>query len=196
MGAGSLLEGRTGCGLLGRFWVNRRSAMEYAGFLEYIWRVKDMPFRVVDVTGVAVLCLGLARGDTIPQSLDITSPEQIVASGMVDRATVLSSRQRDAYLANWARLRAENAPLRIVKDTGLVSAPIDAFDHEILSRVTSDWKVCARVVGECLADSMDSPFLQVGDSLLFARLRALVGSGVLEAQGNASNMREYLVRLS
>ncbi len=35
-------------------WLSRRSAMEYAGFLEWSWRLDDEPYEVVDLTEVKI----------------------------------------------------------------------------------------------------------------------------------------------
>jgi len=35
-------------------WLSRRSTMEYAGFLEWLWRLGDIPCEVVDLTDVTV----------------------------------------------------------------------------------------------------------------------------------------------
>jgi Domain of unknown function (DUF1835) len=34
-------------------WVNRRCAREYAGFLQFLWRVSQSDFGVIDITDVA-----------------------------------------------------------------------------------------------------------------------------------------------
>src|SRR5690242_9875451 len=35
-------------------WLSRRSAMEYAGFLDWLWRLGDQPCEVVDLTDVKI----------------------------------------------------------------------------------------------------------------------------------------------
>jgi len=36
-------------------WLSRRSAQDYAGFLELVWRLGDAPFDIVDVTELEIM---------------------------------------------------------------------------------------------------------------------------------------------
>ena len=62
---------------------------------------------------------------------------------------------RDSYRNDWRRLRAENAPLRLVDGDKLVSAPITHFDDLVLSFVDADWKKGARIVGYSMMELSD-----------------------------------------
>lgn len=94
-----------------------------------------------------------------------------------------------SWAALWSKLRAENAPLRILTDDGLVSAPLNHFDADLLSHVGSEWTRANRVVGETLAALQSQQVgggavSQCSDLVLFARLRALVEQGALDSQGD------------
>ncbi|WP_409566621.1 DUF3658 domain-containing protein [Methylobacterium sp. E-005] len=52
--------------------------------------------------------------------------------------------------AAWAALRNQDAPLRIVRDGRLVSAPLTHFDAVLISQATRDWEVAAKVIGRTL----------------------------------------------
>jgi hypothetical protein len=101
---------------------------------------------------------------------------------------------REESIRVWRRLRAENAPFRIVTDAGLASAPIDVFDPWLLERISSEWRSVARIVGETMGYNSE-PYIQVGDVMLRMRIVALVQEGKLLADGDPWNLRSGRVRL-
>ena len=187
----------TDSGVLPVAWVCRRCASEYSGFLEFVRRIGDQPFRVVDITGIE-----FARPTEPPGTQTWIAPRfghvgagLMIDAGLIDRQTTLSETEIEAYRAMWARLRAENAAFRVVTDQGLFSAPITHFDEVIRSSVTSDWRTCARVVHSALGKLSDGNFYQCGDLVLWSRVTTLVDEGVLEMQGDAMWMNKSSVRL-
>ena len=97
----------------------------------------------------------------------------------------LTQLERDHYQALWAKLRAENAPLRVIENGTLVSAPISFFDAQLMSFVTRDWQKTARIIGEALVAQMDGRVFQAGDLLLAGRINRLVENGALECRGES-----------
>ena len=181
-------------------WLSRRSAMEYAGFLEWLWRMGDTPCEVVDLSEVKI-----SRGPehspspppVLAMSLGILPSDIICRDKLWDLAGPLPPAARESYRDLWQELRSENAPLRVIDGDRLVSAPISFFDTRLMSYVTNDWQKVAMVIGKTLAAEMDDEVLQVGDIVLAARIDALVKSGRLEMQGkSALEMHKSLVRLS
>ena len=173
-------------------WVSRRDAAEYCGFLEFVWRRGDAPFRVVDFGGLEYT--GRARM-LAAESLGLLSPDEIVAAGLLDQQKALRPDEIDAFRKIWRRLRHENAPLRVVDETGLVSAPIDRFDTAILSCASGDWQKGGRLVGTTIEKLIDHPPHQCpSDFVLWGRVRALGAAGVLEITGDPSEMRGTMVR--
>jgi hypothetical protein len=124
-------------------WTSRRSAMDYTGFLECLWRLGGEPCSVVDLTNVQVSSRD-DDGNLIPPTLAICLPfldeETIIASGIFDRAVEISVSDRAHYHEIWKRLRRENAPFRLVSDEGIASAPITCFDNDVLSCVKKTGK--------------------------------------------------------
>ncbi len=177
-------------------WISRRVAREYAGFLEFVWRISDQSCEVIDLTDVLV-----ADDDgegrpwpprrAIPGLLD---PGQLLKAGLSVGTQPLTPEMRSYYRGMWRQLRTENAALRITDGENLVSAPIDYFDDLIVSAATSDWAKMAFVVGSVLAEAYDTALYQVGDIVLAARVRALIASGRLDARGDPAVMRECWVR--
>ena len=126
------------------------------------------------------------------ESVGILNPDRLrTLLGSERPGTALDSEQASQ---SWRRLKAENAPYRVVTATGLVSAPIDYFDSSLLERATPEWKKVARVIGETMAFT-DEPYIQTGDVMLLARLVVLVGEGELLADGDPRDMRASRVRL-
>lgn len=166
-------------------WLSRRSARDYAGFLEWLSRLGDTPCDVVDLTDARFpeRCVeGPAGYLSLVVSLGVLNPDQIREMGLLDRAAPPAPTERSRYREVWHRLRAEDASLRIVSDPGLSSAPITFYDDELLSYTIPHWRKVARIVGEALANQRE--FAQCSDLFLAARVRALAKAGRLEARGN------------
>jgi hypothetical protein len=167
-------------------WLTRRSAMEYAGFLEWLCRRGDDPCEVVDLTDVTVSYRvehGPPRRPCLAISLAMLHHDIIASEQLWDRAEPLQTSTRTRYLDLWRQLRDENAPLRIIEGGTLRSAPITFFDSLLMSHATDDWRKVARIVGEGLAAEWDDGIFQTGDLVLAARVNALVESGRLECRG-------------
>ncbi len=119
-----------------------------------------------------------------PAILPLMPAWQILESRVLRRAAPLSWDARGKFRRRWAELRAENAPLRVVEDGDLVSAPITQFDELLLSAASHEWRRMAWLVGFALGESLDSQLYQTGDLVLFSRVRALADSGRLEWRGD------------
>jgi hypothetical protein len=80
-------------------WLSRRSAQEYAGFLELLWRLGDEPFEFVDLTDVMVAEHEDGKPTTprLAISLATLFPYQILESGLLHRAEEMPSVLRDQY---------------------------------------------------------------------------------------------------
>jgi hypothetical protein len=178
-------------------WVSKRVARERADFLEWVWRMGDAPYDIIEFDEAHVTYHrpdGQTRRASV-NSLALLPPEHLAAARYWDQAKVFDAAQRDRCREVWARLRRENAPLRILDQGELVSAPLSFFDDLIISCVVKDWRKIARVVGEAVGNIYDAPFLQTGDWVLRARVVALAEAGRLESRGDLSSMRSGEVRL-
>jgi hypothetical protein len=178
-------------------WTSRRSSLEYTGFLECLWRLKETPYSVIDFTEM-VLTLRRRNGEITRgkvTSLGVLSEENILRNGLFDLRRPLSSEERSHYHNIWKRLKEDNAPFRVVDEKGIRSAPIDHFDDLLISHVTTDWQKSARVIGESFCDQLDTGYYQVGDLVLFSRLQTLARNGVIESRGDMTKMRTGEVRL-
>jgi hypothetical protein len=167
-------------------WLTRRSAKEYAGFLDWLWRLGDQPCDVIDLTDI-MISYHTEEGEPRPRlalSVAMLSPERICEDNLWDLAEPLETTARAQHLGVWRQLRLENAPLRVLDGNRLVSAPISFFDSLLMSFVTEDWQKVARIVGKSLACGTDDS-LPINDILLRPRVNALVESGRLEIRGQS-----------
>jgi hypothetical protein len=163
-------------------WTSSRSANEHCAFLAWVERMDGQQYDVVDLADIEVT----VRADDGRQwrdkalSLGMLGAESIAAEALWDRARPLNPSEQTAHLDVWHRLRAENAPLRIIGPDGLTSAPISAFDSSLLSHASDQWRRIARLIGGVLAD--EGPYFQAGDNVLAARLAHLIAIGKLESR--------------
>ena len=177
-------------------WLSRRSAQEYSGFLEWLWRVGEEPIQVVDLTDTRVL--GSQNGEAhryLAISLACLHPNQIIENDLLASAKIWTPAVHAQYRQLWERLRTENARLRILTQGKLVSAPICYFDPLLLSHVTAQYQKATLIIAKALTAFWDSTYIQTGDLVLAARLRALANAGAIESQGDLFQLRHSEVRL-
>ena len=176
-------------------WFGRHSASELAFFLAWADRLGGRPFDIVDVTGL-VFPLGRKADpsamSTPVQAVGIINPERLRT--LLERERPATALEVEQASQSWRKLKLENAPFRVVTATGLLSAQLDYFDPSLLQQATPEWKKVVRVVGEAMA-FCGEPYFQVGDTMLLARVVALVGEGKLLADGDPRNMWSSRVRL-
>lgn len=180
-------------------WMSRRSTSEYAGFLEFVWRLGRLPCEVIDLTEVTVIGRdknGEPSSPRLAGSLALLPAHQIIENYLLDQTQGLTTEMREAYRIAWGTLRTENAALRVLDaDLELRSAPISFFDQNLLSCAKRDWMKAAKLIGEVLAGFWNDVRYQTGDIVLASRLRTLVAAGLLEAKGDLSQNLFAEVRL-
>jgi Protein of unknown function len=66
----------------------------------------------------------------------------------------------------------------------------------ILTRATSEWKKCARVIGEVLGAGWEDGFHPCSDLLLWSRLHTLADNDILEIRDDESGPGRGFVRLA
>jgi hypothetical protein len=180
-------------------WLTRRSAMEYAGFLDWLWHRGDTPFDLVDLSE-AKISYPEEHGSTAPEawpgSIALLGPETIAHNGLWDLAAPLQPNERLRYRERWGQLLVENAPLRVLDGGELVSVPISFFDEMLMSLVTDHWQKVSRIIGNALAFEIDDGIVQIGIDFLSSRLDAMAKDGRLEIMGgSALDMHLSQVRL-
>ena len=157
-------------------WISPDSASSVAGFLWWLSQLGDRPVRQNRIS-----------------RLGLHSPNLL--EGLLDLHVELTASDRGDAIALWQTLKRENAPLRVLTNTGLVSAPIEYFDDALLAHVHEDWQKMAFIVGKTLMGFHDEGRFQTGDLVLASRLRTLVLSGTIECRGDLYQMRHCELRL-
>jgi hypothetical protein len=176
-------------------WFSRHSAAEYAFYLCLAYHLGERPYEIIDVTGLQlpITLPGGEPGLSSPKLAVSLMPEDELAS-LFGKARTVTPQEREDAAQCWRRLKSEDAPFRIVTQSGLVSAPETIFDDLLLERATKKWRRVIRLIGDTMGHDME-PFIQTGDVMLRARVVALVGEGKLIADGDPYDIRRCHVRL-
>jgi hypothetical protein len=165
-------------------WFSQHSASELAFFLAWVDRLGEQTYDIIDVTGRLFPFRGL-DGSVVPsrpvQAVSALPPYAL--KSLLGKHQPIAVQQRDKSRRHWRQLRTENAPFRIVAETGLVSASIDHFDPWLVAQATSEWQAVRRVVARAMILN-SQPYFQVGDVMLHKRVVALVDEGRLLADGD------------
>jgi len=175
-------------------WFGRHSARELAFFLAWVERSGERPYQVIDVTGRQVRYRWPDGSFAVRPAAYVSELQPDALRTLFGSERPIAPGRRKEISRHWRQLRAENAPFRIVTNTGLASAPLDYFDPWILQHATAEWRPMAHVVGGTM-DATSERYFQVGDVMLQARVVALVAEGKLLAEGDPWVMRSCRVRL-
>ena len=181
-------------GALPIIWFTRRSAREYSGFLEFATVLDERHYRIIDFTGADFVKRRHEGSGKLSIYLDFGEMMPSEAAGYFDSKTTLSSSQRDHYRQIWNGLRGENAPLRVLADGGLASAPISFFDDVLLAKTKFTWQKIARTIGGVWGLSFEDHLFQISELVLVGRIRALVSVGLLESRGDLNDIRAAEIR--
>jgi hypothetical protein len=177
-------------------WFGRHSARELSFHLAWAWHMGGRPYHLIDVTA---LCIPVRQsGDSSGIAQPLKAVSQIPSDGLAalfGKERPISAQEQVILREDWTRLKAENAPFRVVTPTGLVSASMDYFDQSLLDYASYDWKKIALIVGSALAAQCD-PYFQTSELTLNNRVVALIDSGSLIADGDPWNMYACRVRLT
>jgi hypothetical protein len=175
-------------------WFTRRSADEFAGFLDWLWHRGDTPLDVIDLSEVWVF-------PTPPQepflvtSLGSLHDKHIWHKKLWDLAKPLPMEERLQYRQTWERLIAENAPLRVLERGKLVSAKASYFDSRLMDLNTDDWQLFSRIIGTAMAHELDDEVINTDFEWLQHRLMTLVERGDLEILEARSREERHLTQV-
>jgi hypothetical protein len=145
----------------------------------------DAPLEIVDVTDVKVADPD-GGPDLEPFGIAELGAERVIELKLLESAAPLSASAMLACTQNWARLRGENASLRIIENGILVSAPVTHFDARIVSFATPDWRSLSRILGPFCSTARAEGFGEL--RFILSRLAALVESGQLEGEGDVGTL--------
>jgi hypothetical protein len=161
-------------------WVSRRSTREYTGFLETVHRLGDRPTDVVDITDAEVTFNPIQRPERVTKAEVVGHllRTAFFREDVIGRRTPLADANRKEAHELWSRLRSENAPLRVLRNGELVSAPLSHFDGAIKAQAGATWRKTRPILGTVMGEAAH----QVTDFVLIGRLLWLIEAGELEAR--------------
>ncbi|WP_439651083.1 DUF3658 domain-containing protein [Nocardia panacis] len=164
--------------------MSKHSAQEYADYLFLTTRPRDHRLHVIDVTAGS-------RGPANESIAAVASLTPAEISTYLGSERALDGAERTELAQKWARLRSENAPLRVVSAASeLVSAPVDYFDEALQNHVSVAPTPMPAVIAAVMAEHR----FQTGDYVLQRRLIDLVAAGVVAAEGDPRTARSCRIR--
>ena len=154
-----------------------------------------------DATFLAMACSQLAS--SVEALLHVAGPEQDWRGGLGayapaellplwDGRRPLSGRERQGLAREFERLRDGSGTLRRLEEGVVSGIPLDRYDGLLLDACPVEFTPAPRVVGAAMG-SCDARN-PLGDLFLACRLRHLVDSGEVEAEGPLERLRDYAVR--
>ncbi|MFI7195315.1 DUF3658 domain-containing protein [Nocardia nova] len=185
-------------------WVGRGSAQEMSFYLYFAARYGDRSWYVVDVTksrspADSANTNSNVAAETSHGTAENLEPAKSVAElhparvrPLLNSGQPVNKRECAELAERWRTLQSGNAPLRVITDAGLVSAPADYFDRSLLEQIPATPTPMARVI----AETMGSQPYPVADYLLHRRLRAMIDAGRITAEGDPSVMANCRISAS
>lgn len=171
-------------------WTARYCASDVAFYLAYVARCEEPP-HVLDVSGLRVHSQS-GRPYSVT-AVGILPSREIVALDLLARARRISDDEHRAARTRWRELQAENAELRILDPHGLRSAPVSHHDHLVVDNAWMEWRRGAHVMGDAV-NRINSAYWMGNPWFVWARIRALVAHGKLEARGDLDSWRDCWIR--
>jgi hypothetical protein len=175
-------------------WNCRSDAGDFAGFLEFVSRIGNRSFGIIDATGLAVEDIGIGAEAL---ALGLLSEKNIVAHDLPNRRSTLSSKEINEARAEWLRLKKENALLRVMQDGALTSESPSFFDPTLLMQVSTEWERGVRIVGNAMTKLFMAGH-HVNDDFIWWRYCALESESAIEFDElpeKSEGMRGYRLRL-
>jgi hypothetical protein len=115
------------------------------------------------------------------------TPDYLVA--MVHAGARLPASRITALHADWKRLCEAPEPLRILRGGRITPVNVDYYDVQILGQCTNIPRLAGRVIGDVLGNCEQV----VSDTFIFYRLRRLIKTGRLVADGALDSHYNFMV---
>ena len=115
------------------------------------------------------------------------TPDYLVA--MVHAAARLPASRIAALHADWKQLCEAPEPLRILRGDRITPVNLDYYDAQILGQCTKTPRLAGRVIGDVLGNCEQV----VSDTFIFYRLRRLIKTGCLVADGALDSHYNFMV---
>ena len=124
-----------------------------------------------------------------PANLFQIQPREFVKAKKLARPVTLSEFEIDPD--EWKKLCGEEKGVRILEGGKKLSQhDYDYYDNELLSFITGDWVKVNKLMSSFLGKAKQT----TGDGFLLWRIKHLVASGKIDAQGEVKNMKDFEVK--
>ena len=124
-----------------------------------------------------------------PVNLFQIQPKEFIKAKKLARPVTLSEFEIDPD--EWKKLCDENKPVRLLEGgKKLIQKEIDFYDNEILQFITTDWQKVNRLFSAFFSKGKHT----TGDAFMLWRIKQMIASGKLEAQGELKNIKDFEVK--
>ncbi len=124
-----------------------------------------------------------------PDWLSVIPPREFIKAKRLARAITLSEFEVDPD--EWTRICNEGKDIRILEGGKKLAQYSHTFyDEELRKFITTDWQKASKIINQYLNKSKH----YTGDAYLLWRLKGLITSGELDAQGEIKNMKDFEVK--
>lgn len=124
-----------------------------------------------------------------PENLYEIPPREFLKAKKLARPLTPSEFEIDPD--EWTKICNENKMVRILEGAKKLSQhDADYFDTYLLEFITPDWQKANKVIHQVLYKAKQT----TGDAYLLWRLKELIVSGAIDAQGEIKNMRDFEVK--
>lgn len=124
-----------------------------------------------------------------PEWLSQIPPKEFLKAKKLARPITLSEFEVDPD--EWLKLCADNKGVRLLEGgKKLTQADYDFYDQHLLAFVQSDWQKASKLINQFLNKGKQT----TGDAYVLWRLKLLIASGKIDAQGEVKNMKDFEVK--
>jgi hypothetical protein len=124
-----------------------------------------------------------------PEWLHVIPPKEFIKAKRLARPVTLSEFEVDPD--EWSKLCNENKGVRLLEGgKKLVQKDYDFYDEELSRFITGDWQKASKLIHQFLAKAKNT----TGDAYLLWRLKGLIGSGLVDVQGEPKKMKDFEIK--
>jgi len=124
-----------------------------------------------------------------PQWLHIIPPREFLKAKKLARPVTLSEFEVDPD--EWTKLCNEAMGVRLLEGGKKLSqADYSFYDQDLAAFISRDWQKASRVINQFLSKNK----ITTGDMYLLWRLKHMISNGVIDAQGEVRNMKDFEVK--
>ncbi|MEJ7767750.1 MAG: DUF3658 domain-containing protein [Chitinophagaceae bacterium] len=162
---------------------------DVSGYYWLVSRLKDLQGRIFILYLNNLPFINEKGHIFYPVNLFQIAPREFLKARKLARAVTSSEFETDPE--EWKRLCEENKGVRILEGgKKLVQYDDDFYDSELAKFINSDWIRVSKLIHIYLGKALHT----TGDAYLLWRLKSMITSGKLDAQGAIRNMKDFEVK--